>query len=384
MIYFDNAATTFPKPPSVLKEVLNCMESYCGNPGRSGHRLAMKAAEKIYECREAVSSLFGVSTPTNVVFTPNTTYALNIAINAFAHPKTHVLISDIEHNSVLRTVAHLRHKGIDYDIFKTDPHSPLNTLSSIKAKLRRNTAIIVCNHVSNICGITNPIYEIGLLCKEKGLKFIVDGAQSVGTHKINIPLCNIDALCCPGHKGLFGPQGTGFVIFSDKYYDAKGISSLSPFIYGGNGFNSADSRMPDILPERYEGGTINTPGIVGLSEGIDFVKTKGEENIFKDICTLYNRAADMVKSLPNTVTYCTDLKESSCLLFNIKKQNSDLTADLLSQSGICVRGGLHCSPLCHQKLGTESGAVRLSFSCFNTLSELDIFYSALKNIVFEI
>ena len=380
MIYFDNAATTFPKPPSVISECVNCMSEYCGNPGRSGHRLSIRAAEKIYECRELISSLFGVSSPTNVVFTPNTTYALNIAINAFTKKKGHVLISDIEHNSVYRVAHSLIKQGVDYDIFNVDLFDPQKTLRSFKAKMKYNTNLAVCSHVSNVCGITNPINEIGKLCKQYGIKFVVDGAQSVGTHIIQMDEDNIDALCAPSHKGLYGPQGTGFVIFSNKYTDEKNSGKLRPFVFGGNGFNSADKNMPDILPERYEGGTLNTVGIAGLCEGIKFVKAIGEETIFAHTSMLYNRAKEMLSSLEKVKIYCGDIEKSSCLLFNVDKVPCDNVADMLNDDGICVRGGLHCSPLAHKKLNTQNGAVRVSFSCFNTISEIETFYESVKRI----
>lgn len=380
MIYFDNAATTFPKPPSVVSEVVKCMNEYCGNPGRSGHGLSIKAAEKIYECRELISKLFGVENPTNVVFTPNTTYALNIAINAFAKKKGHIIISDIEHNSVYRVVHNLSRQGIDYDIFSVDANDDTKTLRSFRSKIKYNTNLVVCSHVSNICGITNPIKEIGKICKQYGIKFIVDGAQSVGTHVLNMNECSIDALCAPGHKGLYGPQGTGFVVFSDKYSDEKLSSKLNPYIFGGNGFNSADRNMPDILPERYEGGTLNTVGIAGLSEGIKFVRTIGENAIFEHTSMLYNRAKDMLSSVNNIKIYCGDIKKSSCLLFNVENIPCDTVADILNEKGICVRSGLHCTPLAHKKLDTKNGAVRISFSCFNTISEIDELFSALSAI----
>lgn len=344
--------------------------------------LSLEASKKIYECRELIAQMFGISYPTNVVFTPNTTYALNIAISALARKKTHILISDIEHNSVLRAVNALTKQGIEYDIFRADPYDDKITLLNIKQKLRSNTAMIVCSHVSNICGITLPIFEIGALCKRMGLRFVVDGAQSGGTHKINIEKCNIDALCCPGHKGLYGPQGTGFVVFSDKYGDEKAIRKLTPFVYGGNGVNSAEVFMPDILPERFEGGTLNTPAIAGLCEGIRFVGERGEGEIFEHICRLYRRGAEMLSGLPGVTVYCGDLKYSSCLLFNINGIDSDTVADLLNSNGICVRAGLHCSPLAHKKLKTVKGAVRASFSYFNTPAETEYFYSVLKNIIF--
>ncbi len=380
MIYFDNSATTFPKPPSVINEVVHCMTEYCGNAGRSGHTLSIKASEKIYECREEIAGLFAINNPTNVVFTSNTTYAINIALNAFLKRKTHILISDVEHNSVYRAVCSLLKYGINYDVFQTFHNDTEKTLNSIKSKIKHNTSLIICTHTSNICGLTLPIYNIGKLCRQYEIKFIVDGAQSVGTHNININECNIDALCAPGHKGLYGPQGTGFVVFNDKYSTEKTISRLAPFIYGGNGFNSADKNMPDILPEKYEGGTLNTPGIAGLCEGIKFVKSQGEEKIFNDISLLYSRAYDIVSSIPNTTIYCGEIKKSCCLLFNVNDVPCDTVADMLNDDNICVRAGLHCSPLAHKKLNTQNGAVRASFSCFNNISELDIFYKSLKRI----
>lgn len=384
MVYFDNAATTFPKPPSVINEINNCLNLYCGNPGRSGHSLSIRAAEKIYECRESLAEMFGFSNPTNVVFTPNTTYALNIAINAFAKKKCHVIISDIEHNSVYRPVSSLTKMGIDYDIFTIDSSDSAKTIKSLKSKIRHNTCLVVCSHVSNVCGLENPIFEIGKICTAYGIKFVVDGAQSAGTHNININECNIDAFCAPGHKGLYGPQGTGFVIFSDKYSSEKEIARLTPFVFGGNGFNSADKNMPLLLPERFEGGTLNTPGIAALCEGIRFVKALGIDACFEHTSKLYSRAVDMLSSIPNTFVYCSEIPKSTSLLFNVDKIPSDNIARLLDEDGICVRSGLHCSPLVHKKLKTPNGGIRLSFSVFNTLSELDTFYKSIKRICSEI
>jgi len=380
LIYFDNAATTFPKPVSVVNEMVKCMTTYCGNPGRSGHFLSMESAKRIYDCREKIADLFGSSVPTNVVFTYNTTYAINTAIRAFTKKRGHVLISDLEHNSVYRPVCALEKNGIDHSIFTVYPNDDDATLHSIRSKIRQNTNMLVCTHVSNVCGITLPIEKIGRLCKQYGIKFIVDSAQGAGSHKIDINKCNIDALCCPGHKGLYGPQGTGFILFNDVYSDEKQISKTNDFIYGGNGVNSAMKSMPVFLPEKYEGGTLNTVGIAGLLEGVSFVCNITEEEILYHCSSLYKKALEMLHSLPNVVVYCDNIKESSCLLFNVKRMLSDNVAEFLSDNGICTRGGLHCSPLAHRKLGTENGAVRVSFSYFNNLMELEHFYKVMKGI----
>ncbi len=383
MVYFDNAATTFPKPISVVNEMVKCMTTYCGNPGRSGHFLSLESAKKIYDCREKIAQFFGSSFPTNVVFTANTTYALNIAIHAFAKKRSHVIISDLEHNSVYRPVCALEKMGVDHDVFTVFPNDDESTLRSLKSKIRSNTSMVICTHVSNICGITLPIDKIGTLCKSYGIKFIVDAAQSAGTHKIDINKSNIDVLCCPGHKGLYGPQGTGFLLFNDKYSSEKIIAKTNNFIYGGNGVNSAEKNMPLFLPEKFEGGTLNTPGIAGLLEGINFVNNTTQEQIFEHCSSLYNRALDMLTTLPTTIVYCDQIKNSSCLIFNIKGYTSDEVSDYLNQNGICTRSGLHCSPLAHRKLKTKNGAVRVSFSYFNNPYELDSFYKAVKEIVFH-
>jgi len=241
--------------------------------------------------------------------------------------------------------------------------------------------LAVFTHASNVCGIKLPVKELCEEAHRKGIITIVDCAQSAGTHTIDIKKAYIDALCCPGHKGLYGPQGTGFVLFSDKYSDEKSISKLRTFVHGGNGVNSAENYMPPLLPERYEGGTLNTPGIAGLVEGIKFVNAQSAKDIFSHCSLLYNKAINMLYDIPDIVLYCPDIKYSSTLLFNINNIPSDIAADYLSSDGICVRGGLHCSPLAHKKLMTENGAVRVSLSCFNTASELDNLYRSLKNII---
>lgn len=380
MIYFDNAATTFPKPPSVINECVNCMTNYCGNPGRSGHRLSIEAAKKIYDCREIIAQTFGSAYPTNVVFTQNATYALNIAINAFIKKRCHVLISDIEHNSVFRTVCHFAEQGCEYDVFSIDPYDTQKTLKSLKSKIKYNTSLIVCNHASNVCGIHAPIFEIGQICRIYGIKFVVDASQSAGYRHIDIKENNIDALCSAGHKGLYGPQGTGFVLFSDLYSSKNEIAKLNTFAYGGNGYNSSEKTMPDILPERFECGTLNTPAIAGLYEGLRFVNMLKADKIRMHTSMLYNKAVDMISSLPGTKVYYGDIKDSSVLLFNIGGIDNGTVADMLDEQGICVRSGLHCSPLAHKKLNTNNGGVRLSFSCFNNVSELETFYKVLKDI----
>lgn len=379
MIYFDNAATSFPKPISVCYEVDNCIKNYCGNPGRGAHSLSRRSAEKVYETREKIAELFSSPSPENVFFTYNDTYALNMIIKGLLKNGDHVLISDMEHNSVYRPIAALASKNvISYDVFSTMCLSPNRTAESICSNIRKlinsRTKMLIAAHVSNICSAELPLYEIGKLCKAHGIIFVIDGAQSAGHLPINITEMNIDALCAPGHKGLYGIQGSGFVLLRD---------GLLPdtIIEGGSGVNSLLMEMPEVSPERFEAGTLSVPCIAALGKGIDFVKNQSIEEIHRHESALYRRLAEMLSSIPEVTHYAPE-HVGSTLLFNINGISCEKTAALLDRVGICVRSGFHCNPLGHETLGTiDSGAVRVSFSPFNTTKEIEAFYSAIKNIV---
>lgn len=382
MIYFDNAATTFPKPRSVLSEMDKCMREYCGNPGRSSHPLSLEAAMKIYECRCEASELFKCTEPENVVFTYNTTYAINIALKSVINTGSHVLISDMEHNSVWRPVAEMkRRKILDYDIFGSFEGDSEFILRDIRAKIKAETQAVVCTHASNVTNTVLPIYEIGKLCREKGLIFIVDAAQSAGVYDIDIEWMNIDILCVPGHKGLYGPQGSAMMIFGSRF--AQNPSLCRTMIEGGNGLNSLEDVMPDIFPERFEAGTLATPCIAGLSEGIKFVKKEGVSSILSHEQELYTMLYEDLSNNERVIVYNNGSAPGSTLLFNIYGINSSEVAEHLSRDMICVRNGLHCSPLAHRTLGTSGGAVRVSFSIFNKRKEVktisDVLYSMIKN-----
>ncbi len=378
MIYFDNAATTFPKPASVVREIKRCMTHYCGNPGRSSHKLSLASAEKIYECRSALSEMFGANDPEKVVFTYNTTYALNMAIKSTVKKGDHVLISELEHNSVLRPIVKLCKCGFcDYDIFPCAFMADNDIISAINALIRRNTKAIVCTHASNVCGITLPIEKIGALCKEKGIRFIVDAAQSAGIYDIDMKRTGIDILCAPGHKALYGPQGVGFAIFTDGYEDSETL------IEGGSGVNSLDEDMPDFLPERFEAGTLATPAIAGLLEGIRFVKEVGTDEIREKESALARRLADVLSSTRGVTLYAPEY-EGNTLLFNIDTLTPARAAAAFDKNGICLRSGFHCSPLSHSALGTgEDGALRAGLGFFNTYEEIELFYKCLKETVFN-
>ena len=382
IIYFDNAATTFPKPQSVIMAALDCMENYCGNPGRGSHVLAMRASEKVYEAREAVASIFNCR-PENAVFTLNTTYALNIAIKGVMSSGGHMLISNMEHNSVLRPVASLSKDGkVRYDIFKAyETGRSLGAkeiIDGIISKLRPDTKMIACIHSSNICSRSLPIREIGAFCRRHGIIFLVDAAQSAGHLEIDMEEDNIDILCLPAHKGLYSPQGCGIAVFGDNT-----PHQLSTFIEGGNGTNSLEASMGKDMPERLEGGTLCTPALAGLVSGINFVKNIGIESIAEHEKSLWRRAYDRLSSIRGAALY--DSTPGSVLLFNIEGIPSDGVGDMLSSQGFCLRSGYHCSALAHKALSTpDGGAVRMSFGIFNTLGEVDRLCDEIASIASDV
>lgn len=384
MIYLDNAATSFPKPSSVYKEVDKCLRSYCGNPGRGSHKLSRISAEKIYETREAVASFFGASLPENVIFTYNDTYALNTVIKGLLGKGDHVLISDMEHNSVYRPIASLAKSGvITYDVFDTmcgSPYrSPFLICEKIREKIKPGTKMLVATHASNICSATLPLYEIGKVCRDYGIIFVVDAAQSAGHLPINMDKMNIDVLCAPSHKGLFGIQGCGFSVLGERLTE-NGILPY-PLTEGGSGVNSLSPDMPDEPPERYEAGTLSVPSIVSLYEGIKYLQSRGIEEIHEHEISLYKRLLSMLSEFKKIKIYAPK-HVGSTILFNIDGIPSERVAEMLDGYGICVRSGFHCSPLGHKALATgENGAVRVSFGAFNTPKELEALYLAVKKIL---
>ncbi len=378
-VYFDNAATTFPKPESVLSAVEDCMRRYCGNAGRGAHTIAMKSAEAVFEARERLSQLFG-GDPEKVIFTLNTTYALNMAIKGVMARGGHILISNMEHNSVLRPIARLaRDRRIKYDIIETYnkdiPLSSKDITSNIIKKLRPDTRAIVSIHTSNICSYSLPISEIGAFCRRHGLLFIVDAAQAAGHSDINMERDNIDILCMPAHKGLYAPQGLGIMMLREGL-------TLDTLIEGGNGVNSLDVGMGELDPERYEGGTLCTPAIAGLNASLDFIDGIGIKHIHEHECALWNRTYELLTDIGDITVY--DNNAGSVLLFNIGDIPSDIAGRMLSNEGFCLRSGFHCAPLAHRSLCTDqNGALRIGFGLFNTFDEVEAFAQCVKRIAAE-
>lgn len=378
MIYLDNAATTFPKPPAVRREVERCLRDYCGNPGRSAHKLSLAAAEAVYDCRLEAAELFGISSPERIIFTYNTTYALNIAIKGLLRRGDHVLISDMEHNAVLRPVHRLAELGeISYDIFPTGCADPLGSTEDILVALRRllrpNTRMLITAHIPNLCSAVMPLDALGRFCRENKLLFVVDAAQSAGIEHIDCAQMQIDALCVPGHKGLYGPQGSGILALGNDL-------TMATLIEGGSGVHSLDAAMPEFPPERYEAGTLATPTLAGLCAGIKFVRERGTEQIKKQEQMLYLRLREQLLNTDGITVYAPH-HVGSTLLFNVDGIPSADAATLLDRHDIYLRAGFHCAPLGHKTLGTgENGALRVGFSVFNQSTDVNALVWAVRQM----
>lgn len=378
MIYLDNAATSFPKPRPVCDEVNKCMRQYCGNPGRGAHALSMAAATAVFGCRESLARLLGVPSPENVIFTLNTTHSLNMAIKGLLRPGDHVIISDLEHNSVWRPVFRLAEQGgIEYDVFRSfagdERRSSVRICASIAKLLRPDTRMVICLHSSNICSAQLPVDDIAAFCHRHGLLFVLDAAQSAGHLPLDMTASGVDVICAPGHKGLLGPPGCGVLALRDGL-------TLDTLTEGGNGINSLEGEMPENPPERYESGTLPLPAVAGLMQGIRTVEQIGLENIRAHEAALYTALLDRLSGLPGVQVYAPE-HVGSVLLFNVGDMPSDKVGRQLDRRGICVRSGFHCAPLAHRTLGTpKHGAVRVSLGIYNTLSDLDALWSALKDM----
>ncbi len=366
MIYLDNAATTFPKPKSVIEKTEDCIVKYCSNSGRSSHALAIKTSEEIFYTRDALSDFLSLGKPENVCFTLNATYALNIAIKCLITERCHVLISDVEHNAILRPLNKLKDEiGIEYSSFSTDGDIEKN----IKNAIRPETKAIVSTLCSNVTGCEIPLSVLSRTADIYKLKLIVDASQLIGHKRIDLAQSPCDALCAPGHKGLFGIQGIGFAVFPRS-------TPTKTLIEGGSGNDSLNPFMPRDLPERFEAGTLPSPSIVSLGAGIDFINEYGLESISKRLTYLTDVFCEELKRINGLTVHAA---ENGIVSFSLRERSSSSVSDTLNASGICTRSGLHCAPLAHLKLGTvKSGLTRVSLSIFNSEDEAYYLCRALK------
>jgi cysteine desulfurase/selenocysteine lyase len=375
LIYLDNAATSFPKPDRVIDEIARCMRQYCANPGRSSHTIAVRTNNMVMEVREKISDFFNVGSPSRVCFTKNATEALNIAIRGVLEPGDHVVITSLEHNSVLRPLNTLKRDiGIDISIAWGNKFGEI-TPECIKNIIKPKTRLVAVTLSSNVNGTILPVKEIGEVVNNTDAFYLVDASQDAGTIPLDMEKMNIDMLAFPGHKGLLGPQGTGALCIR------KNIR-LKPLMQGGTGSNSKYLLQPDMMPDILESGTLNTPGIVGLGYGLDFINTFGIDNIrlYKDM--LLERLYNALIEIKGVSIYSKLDNNSGIVALNIDGLDSTETGYILSNEyGIATRAGFHCSPLAHETIGTiKNGVVRLSLGCFNTIEDVDAVATAIKEI----
>ncbi len=377
MIYIDNAATSFPKPDKVYEEVLRCMREYCANPGRGGHAMTIKSGKEVMKTREIISNFFNIKNPMQICFTKNATEALNAAIKGVLKSGDHVITTCMEHNSVIRPLKTLeRDIGIEITIIKGNEYGEPDAMDFSKS-IRKNTKLIVSTFSSNVNGIMMPVREIGRIARENGVQFLLDASQGAGSFEIDVEDMNIDMLAFPGHKGLLGPQGTGGL------YIKEGLK-LSSIMQGGTGSNSENLYQPDIMPDFMESGTLNTPGIIGLGVGIDFINSFGLQNLKFHKQMLVSRLYRGIEELKEVKLYSKkDMdKNTGIVAMNFKDTDSAEISYVLDRVyNIATRAGLHCSPLAHETLNTiKGGVVRFSVGCFNTIEDIDFVLSALREI----
>ncbi len=376
MIYFDNGATSYPKPKSVVNAVNYAMNN-CANPGRSGHRLSLKSSELIFKCRENLAMLFDLDNAEKIIFTNNCTTALNTVIKGTLKSGDHVIISSLEHNAVLRPVAALEKQGVSYSVAEVVQGDDEQTIGNFRGLINAKTKMIICTHASNVFGIKLPVNRIAAMCKIYGILFCVDAAQTAGIEPISLKNSDIDYLCTAGHKGLYGPMGTGVLVINSE----RTPDSLTQ---GGTGSFSADINQPDVLPDKYESGTPNVSGIAGLNEGVKFVLNRGTENISSYEAQLAQRLYDGLSNIGRVELYTAFPDSESCapvISFNIKDMDCEQTAERLNKFNIAVRAGLHCAPLAHKSMGTlEKGTVRAVMSVFNNRAQVNYFLNAVNKI----
>jgi cysteine desulfurase family protein len=377
MIYLDNAATTYPKPNSVRNAVALALRKYGANPGRAGHSMSMSAAEEIYRCRTAAADFFHAPGPECVAFTLNCTHALNYVLKGLLKPGDHVVTSCIEHNAVSRPLYALSLAGVEVTQAQVYPGDNDATVDSFRKSIRANTSLIVCTHASNVWGFRLPVERIAALCHEYRIPIAVDCAQSAGVLPIDMQDSGIDYLCIAGHKGLYGPMGTGMLITANG-------GELATLVEGGTGTNSAEVQQPEAMPERMESGTQNMPGIAGLRAGIEFVRSRGTKRIFEHEISLVRYLYRRLARMKNIRLYTDEpdpLYFAPVLSFNVGDLPSEIVGRKLNEHGIAVRAGLHCAPAAHRFCGTlEQGAVRVCPSVFTRRGEMDRLVQVLASI----
>lgn len=377
-IYLDNASTTFPKPDCVPDAVYNFMKQLGSNINRGTYSSAYDTEDKVFETREMLCRLFNFKDCKNVIFTQNITMSLNMVIKGLLKKGDHVLVSAMEHNAVMRPLTQLLAEGISFDRMPCNEEGELIT-EEIEKLIKPETRAVVMTHASNVCGTVMPVKEVGAICKKHGLIFVLDAAQSAGVFKIDMEEMNIDVLCFTGHKGLLGPQGTGGFIVRDEIAE-----KMTALISGGTGSISHTEEVPEFLPDKFEHGTMNLPGIMGLHAALTYLEEKGIENIHRREMELTERFIKGIEGLENIKIAGKKGIEGRTSVVSVTAKNMDNAQAafvLEDEFGIQTRVGLHCAPNAHKTLGTyPAGTIRFSFGQFNTEEEVDCAIEALKEI----
>ena len=381
-IYFDNSSTSFPKAPNVGRAMGEFIENGAFNINRGSYEGAYEAGSAVLDTREMLKDLFNCPNSKNVVFTPSVTYSLNFFIKGFLKPGDHVLVTSVEHNAVMRPLVQMAKLGVEFDAVPCDEEGGV-TADDFRAYIKENTKAIITTHASNVCGTIIPIEEIGALCKEKGLVYAVDTAQTAGILNIDMQKANIDFLAFTGHKGLLGPQGIGGFIASDKL---EGL--IDPVISGGTGSLSDSEEIPDFLPDRFESGTLNLPGIIGLHQALVYLKEAGIDNMRNEKMEITKYFLDQVKEIDGVKVAGKKTVEGRLGVVSIDFEgfdNSIVSFYLSSKYKIMTRVGMHCAPRAHKTLKTfPQGTVRFSFSHFNTKEEVDVCIDSIKTILSDL
>lgn len=378
MIYFDNAASSWPKPQGVVEAMKEAVDEYGANPGRGGHELSQRASRVIFQTRVLLAQLFGVKNPNDMIFFSNATSALNQALKGIRWKKGDQIISTTyEHNSVRRPLEYL-HREYGVEIVYLQPnHNGYIDVERVEASITNHTKLIAATHVSNLTGAILPIAEIGQTAKKHGVLLLVDASQSAGSIPVDVEEMNIDMLAFPGHKGLYGPQGTGALYLSPKL-------DLVPLLHGGTGSYSEEIEQPKVRPGRYESGTLNTPGIAGWQAGLLFIQNEGMNIIYEHEKELTRYALVQLRKIKGVTVYGPDehVERAPVIPINIEGIDGQELSYILDQHyHIATRAGTHCTPLGHQSIQTEeTGAVRISFGYFNKKEEVDQLILALEEI----
>jgi cysteine desulfurase/selenocysteine lyase len=380
MIYLDHAATSWPKPPEVIRAMVDLMERAGGNPGRSGHRLSIEAGRIVYAAREAVAEFFGAPDPMRVVFTANVTTALNLALRGLLRPGDRVVTSSIEHNSVMRPLRALERQGVRLTVVPCAADGRLDPGALARA-VEPGTRLVVLNHASNVMGTILPVAEAATIAHDAGALLLVDAAQTAGVLPIHIMALKIDLLAFTGHKGLQGPPGTGGLVIA-PWVD---VTTLEPLVRGGTGSRSEFEEQPDLLPDKYESGTANSVGIAGLGAGVRFVQERGVEAIRAHELELARTLYDGLAGLPGVTVYGPPdaaLRTGTVSFTVAGRQVSEFGLRLDEEYDILCRVGLHCAPAAHRTLGTfPQGTVRLAVGLGTTLAEVHTTLQAVERII---